>query len=180
MIRATGGAAKFVVKLDQVFDVRVAPAHFKNVEDITGLIGWYAHGNKPGHRIACRYDYAGAPWTTQQRLKQIIDRPYAPRPDGLSGNDDLGQMSAWDIFTALGFYPITPAGDVRAIGRPFVCRATIHSSNGRSFIVAASSLDNAHPWLGAVTLNGKPSDRTCLRHAEIPAAGERHSARSPR
>ncbi|HZX70921.1 MAG TPA: GH92 family glycosyl hydrolase [Rhodanobacter sp.] len=174
LIRAMGGDAKFVAKLDQLFDAKVDPAHFKNVEDITGLIGWYAHGNEPSHHIAYLYDYAGAPWKTQQRLKQIMDTQYAPRPDGLSGNDDLGQMSAWYIFTALGFYPVTPASDVYAIGRPFVPSATLHLSNGRSFTVSASPMDDAHPWVGAVTLNGVPLDRPTIRHAQILAGGELH------
>jgi predicted alpha-1,2-mannosidase len=174
LIRAMGGNAKFVARLDQLFDAKVDPAHFKNVEDITGLIGWYAHGNEPSHHIAYLYDYAGAPWKTQQRLKQIMDSQYAPRPDGLSGNDDLGQMSAWYIFTALGFYPVTPASDVYAIGRPFVPSATLHLSNGRSFTVSASPMDDAHPWVGAVTLNGKPLDRPYIRHAQILAGGELH------
>jgi putative alpha-1,2-mannosidase len=83
-------------------------------------------------------------------------------------------MSARYIFTALGFYPVTPASDVYAIGRPFVRRATIHLSNGHAFTVSAEPLDGAHPWVGAVTLNGKPLDRTYLRHAEILAGGELH------
>ncbi|MEO7050717.1 MAG: GH92 family glycosyl hydrolase [Rhodanobacter sp.] len=174
LIQSMGGDAKFVAKLDQVFDAKVDPAHFKNVEDITGLIGWYAHGNEPSHHIAYLYDYAGAPWKTQQRLKQIMDSQYAPRPDGLSGNDDLGQMSAWYIFTAMGFYPVTPASDVYAIGRPFVRRATIHLSNGRAFTVSASPLDSGHPWVGAVTLNGKSLQHAFLRHADILAGGELH------
>jgi predicted alpha-1,2-mannosidase len=174
LIRAMGGDAKFIARLDQVFDARVDPAHFGNVEDITGLIGWYAHGNEPSHHIAYLYDYAGAPWKTQQRLKQIMGSQYAPRPDGLSGNDDLGQMSAWYIFTALGFYPVTPASDEYAIGRPFVARATIHLDNGHAFTVSASPLDNMHPYVGAVTLNGKPLQRWFLHHAQILAGGELH------
>ncbi|MCW8807542.1 MAG: glycoside hydrolase family 92 protein, partial [Rhodanobacter sp.] len=120
------------------------------------------------------YDYAGAPWKTQQRLKQIMDSQYAPRPDGLSGNDDLGQMSAWYVFTALGFYPVTPASDEYAIGRPFVARATIHLDNGQRFTVSASPLDDAHPYVGAVTLNGRPLRRPFLHHAEILAGGQLH------
>jgi len=174
LIHAFGGDAKFTAKLDQVFDARVDPAQFKDVEDITGLIGWYAHGNEPSHHIAYLYDYAGQPWKTQQRLKQIMDTQYAPRPDGLAGNDDLGQMSAWYIFTALGFYPVTPASDEYAIGRPFVTRAAIHLSNGHTFTVSADALDDAHPYVGAVTLNGKPLDRVYLHHAEILAGGELH------
>jgi predicted alpha-1,2-mannosidase len=174
LIRAYGGDAKFVAKLDQLFDAKVDPAIFKNVEDITGLIGWYAHGNEPSHHIAYLYDYAGAPWKTQQRLKQIMDSQYATGPDGLTGNDDLGQMSAWYVFTALGFYPVTPGSDEYAIGRPFVPRAALHLPNGRTFTMVADHLDDAHPYVGAVTLNGKPLDRVYLRHAEILAGGELH------
>ena len=174
LIGAFGGDAKFVAKLDQVFDAKVDPAIFKDVEDITGLIGWYAHGNEPSHHIAYLYDYAGEPWKTQQRLKQIMDNEYGPGPAGVIGNDDLGQMSAWYIFTALGFYPVTPASDEYAIGRPFVPRATIHLSNGHTFTISASPMDNAHPYVGVVTLNSKPLDRVYLRHVDILAGGELH------
>jgi len=174
LIGAMGGDAKFVAKLDQLFDAKVDPAQFKDVEDITGLIGWYAHGNEPSHHIAYLYDYAGAAWKTQQRLKQIMDSQYATRPDGLAGNDDLGQMSAWYVFSALGFYPVTPASDEYAMGRPFVPKAAIHLPNGHTFTVVADHLDDAHPYVGAVTLNGKPLERVYLRHAEILAGGELH------
>jgi predicted alpha-1,2-mannosidase len=174
LIGAMGGDAKFVAKLDQLFDAKVDPAQFKDVEDITGLIGWYAHGNEPSHHIAYLYDYAGAAWKTQQRLKQIMDSQYAARPDGLAGNDDLGQMSAWYVFSALGFYPVTPASDEYAIGRPFVPKAEIHLPNGHTFSVVADHMDDAHPYVGAVTLNGKPLERVYLHHAEILAGGELH------
>jgi predicted alpha-1,2-mannosidase len=174
LIGAMGGDAKFVGKLDQLFDAKVDPSQFKDVEDITGLIGWYAHGNEPSHHIAYLYDYAGAAWKTQQRLKQIMDSQYATRPDGLAGNDDLGQMSAWYVFSALGFYPVTPASDEYAIGRPFVPKAAIHLPNGHTFTVVADQLDDAHPYVGAVTLNGKPLQRVYLHHAEILAGGELH------
>lgn len=172
LIAAYGGDKAFTDKLDQMFDAKVDPAIFKDVEDITGLIGWYAHGNEPSHHIAYLYDYAGEPWKTQARLKQIMDNEYGPGPAGLIGNDDLGQMSAWYIFTALGFYPVTPASDEYAIGRPFVPRAAIHLPNGRTFTVVAEHLDDAHPYVGAVTLDGKPLDRVYLRHADILAGGE--------
>ncbi|WP_225578463.1 GH92 family glycosyl hydrolase [Rhodanobacter sp. 7MK24] len=172
LVAAYGGDAKFTGKLDQMFDAKVDPAIFKNVEDITGLIGWYAHGNEPSHHIAYLYDYAGAPWKTQQRLKQIMDSQYGVKPDGLVGNDDLGQMSAWYIFTALGFYPVTPASDEYAIGRPFVPKAVLHLPNGHAFTIVAEHMDDAHPYVGSVTLNGKPLDRVFLRHAEILAGGE--------
>lgn len=174
LITAMGGDKAFTDKLDQMFDAKVDPSIFKNVEDITGLIGWYAHGNEPSHHIAYLYDYAGEPWKTQQRLKQIMDNEYGPGPAGLIGNDDLGQMSAWYIFTALGFYPVTPASDEYAIGRPFLPRAAIHLANGHTFTITASPMDAAHPYVGAVTLNGKPLDRVYLHHADILAGGELH------
>ncbi|GGA49757.1 GH92 family glycosyl hydrolase [Dyella nitratireducens] len=174
LITAMGGDQAFTHKLDELFDAKVDPSIFKNVEDITGLIGWYAHGNEPSHHIAYLYDYAGEPWKTQQRLKQIMDNEYGPGPAGLIGNDDLGQMSAWYIFTALGFYPVTPASDEYAIGRPFVPRAAIHLSNGRTFTISAAPFDDAHPYVGQITLNGKPLDRVYLKHADILAGGELH------
>lgn len=174
LITAMGGDQAFTHKLDELFDAKVDPSIFKNVEDITGLIGWYAHGNEPSHHIAYLYDYAGAPWKTQQRLKQIMDNEYGPGPAGLIGNDDLGQMSAWYIFTALGFYPVTPASDEYAIGRPFVPRAAIHLGNGRTLTISAAPFDDAHPYVGQVMLNGKPLDRVYLKHADILAGGELH------
>jgi predicted alpha-1,2-mannosidase len=174
LITAMGGDKAFTDKLDQMFDAKVDPAIFKDVEDITGLIGWYAHGNEPSHHIAYLYDYAGEPWKTQQRLKQIMDNEYGPGPAGLIGNDDLGQMSAWYIFTALGFYPVTPASTEYAIGRPFVPRAAIHLSNGHTFTITASPMDDAHPYVGSITLNGKPLDRVYLKHSDILAGGELH------
>jgi predicted alpha-1,2-mannosidase len=174
LIAAMGGEAPFIAKLDSVFEAKIDPAHFRNVEDITGLIGWYAHGNEPSHHLAYLYDYAGAPWKTQQRLSRIMASQYAARPDGLAGNDDLGQMSAWYVFTALGFYPVTPASDEYAIGRPFVDRAVLHLAHGKTFTVTAAPLDDAHPYVGTVTLDGRPLDQPFLHHAQILAGGELH------
>lgn len=174
LIAAMGGDKTFVEKLDSVFEAKVDPKQFAHVEDITGLIGWYAHGNEPSHHLAYLYAYAGAPWQTQKRLKQIMDSQYAPRPDGLAGNDDLGQMSAWYVFTALGFYPVAPGSDQYVIGRPFVKKASLRLADGKTFTVSAEPLDDAHPYVGEVTLNGKPLDRVYLRHGEILAGGELH------
>ena len=169
---ALGGDDALLNKLDQVFDAKVDPKIFAHMEDITGLIGWYAHGNEPSHHVAYLYAYAGAPWRTQERLAKIMATQYAPRPDGLAGNDDLGQMSAWYVFTALGFYPVAPASNEYVIGRPFVPRATLNLPNGKRFTVIADGLDDAHPYVGQVTLDGKPLDRAYLHHAEILAGGE--------
>jgi len=174
LIQAMGGTDTFIAKLDATFDAKVDPAHFKNVEDITGLIGWYAHGNEPSHHMAYLYDYAGAPWKTQQRLKQIMDTQYAATPDGLAGNDDLGQMSAWYVFTALGFYPVTPASDVYAIGRPFVPKAVLHLAGDKTFTITASPFDASHPYVGEITLNGHPLKQPFLHHRDLVAGGTLH------
>ncbi len=172
LIRRMGGDQRFVTKLDALFDSKVDPASFASVEDISGLIGFYAHGNEPSHHIGYLYVYAGSPWRTQRRLAQIVASQYHSTPDGLSGNDDLGQMSAWLVFTALGFYPVTPGSGEYVIGRPFVDRAVLHLPDGRQFIVVADNLSPANGYVGAVRLNGQPLTRTFLRHDEIVAGGE--------
>jgi predicted alpha-1,2-mannosidase len=171
LIKALGGEHKLIAKLNHVFDAKVNPKEFANVEDISGLIGYYAQGNEPSQHIAYLYDYAGAPWMTQKRLTQIVTTQYHTGPKGLPGNDDCGQMSAWLIFTALGFYPVTPASNQYVIGRPFVKRATLRLPNGKRFTVVAKNLDDEHPYIGSVTLNGKPLHRTYIRQKDIMAGG---------
>ncbi len=172
LIKGLGGDEKLAAKLDAVFDTKVDPKEFANVEDISGLIGYYAHGNEPSHHIAYLYDYAGMPWRTQARLQQIMDSQYAPTPDGLAGNDDCGQMSAWFVFTALGFYPVAPGSNQYVIGRPFLDKAVLHLPNGKRFSIVAEGLSKDHPYVGKVTLDGKPLSRSYITHEEIMAGGE--------
>jgi predicted alpha-1,2-mannosidase len=174
LVQAHGGADPLLRQIDQVFDAKVDPKIFAHMEDITGLIGWYAHGNEPSHHIAYLYAAAGQPWRTQARLAAIMNSQYAPRPDGLAGNDDLGQMSAWFIFTALGFYPLAPGSNEYIIGRPFVRRAVLHLPNGHQFTIVADGVDDAHPYIARVMLNGQPLKRVFLKHEEIMAGGELH------
>ncbi|NWF32636.1 glycoside hydrolase family 92 protein [Stenotrophomonas sp. SAM-B] len=169
---AHGGSDALLARLDQVFEAKVDPSIFEHMEDITGLIGWYAHGNEPSHHVAYLYAHAGQPWRTQARLKQIMDTQYADRPDGLAGNDDLGQMSAWYVFTALGFYPVAPGSGEYIIGRPFLPKAALHLPNGKTFTIVTDGLGKGHDYVGSVTLNGQPLQRTFLRHEEILAGGE--------
>ena len=159
------------MQIDHVFDDKVNPKEFANVEDISGLIGYYAQGNEPSHHIAYLYDYAGEPWMTQKRLTRIVTTQYGTGPTGLSGNDDVGQMSAWLIFAALGFYPVAPASNQYVIGRPFVDRAVLHLPNGKTFTVIADGLNDLHPYIGAVTLNGKALNRTYITQDEIERGG---------
>jgi predicted alpha-1,2-mannosidase len=171
---AHGGSDRLLARLDEVFNAKVDPAIFEHMEDITGLIGWYAHGNEPSHHVAYLYSHAGQPWRTQARLKQIMDTQYADRPDGLAGNDDVGQMSAWYVFTALGFYPVAPGSGEYILGRPFLPKTAMRLPNGKTFTIVAEGLDDKHTYVGSVTLNGTPLQRTFLRHDEILAGGELH------
>jgi predicted alpha-1,2-mannosidase len=180
LIRRMGGDQRFVRKLDELFDAKVDPASFANVEDISGLVGFYAHGNEPSHHIGYLYVYAGSPWRTQQRLAQIVESQYRATPDGLAGNDDLGQMSAWLLFTSLGFYPVTPGSGEYVLGRPFVNRAVLNLPNGRHFTITVDHLSEANGYVGSVRLNDKPLTRTYLRHEEIMAGGELHFAMQSR
>jgi predicted alpha-1,2-mannosidase len=144
---------------------------YSHAEDIAGLIGQYIHGNEPSHHVAYLYVYAGAPWRTQERLKQIMESQYKAAPDGLSGNDDLGQMSAWFVFTSLGFYPVAPGSNEYVIGRPFVSRATLNLPNGRRFTVTAEGLSDENRYVQSVTLNGAPLARSYILDREIREGG---------
>jgi predicted alpha-1,2-mannosidase len=172
LISMLGGDAGMTAKIDQVFDAKVDDNVYAHMEDISGLIGHYAHGNEPSHHVAYLYNYAGAPWKTQGRLGQIVASQYSTRPDGLAGNDDLGQTSAWLSFTALGFYPVAPGSNEYVIGRPFVDKAVLNLPNGKRFTIRAEGLSAANGYVGSVTLNGKPLLRSFLRHEDITAGGE--------
>lgn len=172
LISMLGGDSALAAKLDQVFDARIDDKVYGHMEDISGLIGHYAHGNEPSHHVAYLYNYAGAPWRTQERLSHIMATQYGNRPDGLSGNDDLGQMSAWFAFTALGFYPVAPGSNEYVIGRPFLEKAQLTLPNGKRFTVRAEQLSEANRYVGRVTLNGRPLARSYLKHEELSAGGE--------
>lgn len=172
LIRTLGGDAAAVKKLDAMFDYDVSKLNYDHAEDISGLIGQYIHGNEPSHHVAYLYSYAGQPWRTQERLRQIVDSQYKAAPDGLSGNDDLGQMSAWLLFTQLGFYPVAPGSNEYVIGRPFLDRAVLRLPGGKRFAIVAEGLSDANRYVGRVTLNGRPLTRGFIRHEEIVKGGE--------
>ena len=174
LVEAMGGEAATVAKLDAMFDYDNTGLDYSHAEDIAGLIGQYIHGNEPSHHSAYAYVYAGQPWRTQERLRQIVESQYHSRPDGLAGNDDVGQMSAWLMFTAMGFYPVTPGSNQYVIGRPFTDRTTLNLPNGRRFVISTEGLSAAHPYIRSVTLNGRPLERTWIGHDEIVAGGELH------
>ncbi|SEB80242.1 GH92 family glycosyl hydrolase [Terriglobus roseus] len=180
LIGLLGGPDRLVAKLDEMFDQKVDPAKYADVEDISGMIGQYIHGNEPSHHLPYLYMYAGQPWRTQARLKQIIDTQYKPAPDGLVGNDDLGQMSAWFVFTSLGFYPVAPGSNQYVLGRPFVDRAVLHLPNGKTLTIVADRLTETNAFVQSVTLNGKALDRSFVTHQELMSGGELRFVMSPK
>lgn len=172
LVRLLGGDRNTVAKLDAMFNFDMSKIETSHAEDVTGLIGQYVHGNEPSHHVAYLYAFAGAPWKTQERLKQIVESQYKPTHDGLTGNDDLGQMSAWLVFTSLGFYPVTPGSLQYVIGRPFVDRAALNLPNGRRFTILAEGMSDTNRYVARVSLNGKQLNRAYITHAEIVAGGE--------
>ncbi len=172
MMRMLGGPAALVRKLDEMFDQKVDPARYADVEDISGMIGQYIHGNEPSHHLAYLYSYAGEPWRTQERLKQIVDSQYKPTPDGLVGNDDLGQMSAWLLFTAMGFYPVAPGSNQYVLGRPFAREMTVTLGNGQTLHIVADGLSEANGYVQSVSLNGRAVNRAYLTQDEVTRGGE--------
>jgi len=172
LIDLMGGPGKLIARLDDMFDQKVDPATYANVEDISGMIGQYIHGNEPSHHLAYLYMYAGAPLKTQARLKQIVDSQYKPTPDGLVGNDDLGQMSAWLIFTSLGFYPVAPGSNQYVLGRSFVDPAVLHLPNGKMLTIDSVNLSEEHSFVKDVLLNGKSLDRSYITHEELINGGD--------
>ena len=172
LIQLLGGNDRLIAKLDAMFDQKVDLSSYSNVEDISGMIGQYIHGNEPSHHLAYLYMYAGAALKTQARLKQIVDSQYKAAPDGLVGNDDLGQMSAWLVFTSLGFYPVAPASNEYVLGRPFVNRAVIHLPNGNLLTISSVNLSDEQGYVKDILLNGRSLDRSYVTHEELMNGGE--------
>jgi predicted alpha-1,2-mannosidase len=180
LIALMGGPARFVERLDQLFTLQASDEKYKQVEDISGLIGQYAHGNEPSQHIAYLYSYAGQPWRTQERIHQILSTLYDDTPAGIPGNEDCGQMSAWYVFSALGFYPVAPGSLEYVIGRPSLPRAVLHLPSGKTFTVSAENLSEANLYIQSATLRGEPYDRSYIRHEDIVRGGTLTFVMGPR
>jgi predicted alpha-1,2-mannosidase len=176
LIAKLGGDEKFVSRLDEMFDTKEKIPNLAMIPDVTGVIGMYAHGNEPVHHVAYLYNYAGQPWKTQTRVRQIASVLYTNTPGGICGNDDCGQMSAWYVFTALGFYPVDPASGIYILGSPLFDKATLQLDSkfakGRSFTVIAKNNSAKNPYIQSATLNGQPITRSWISHEEITAGGK--------
>ncbi|SMD16070.1 alpha-1,2-mannosidase, putative [Pedobacter nyackensis] len=174
LIQTMGGDKKFIPHLDSLFTMDLPDAFFAHTEDITreGIIGNYVHGNEPAHHVAYLYNYTSQPWKTQKTVRMILGKQYHNGPDGLGGNDDCGQMSAWYILSSLGFYPMAPASDRYDLGSPAVLNATINLENGKQFIVEAKNQSDKNVYVKQVLLNGKVLDRLYIIHSEITDGGQ--------
>ncbi len=169
LIGKMGGDERFCDHLDSLFTLYLPDKYFAETEDITreGLIGCYVHGNEPSHHVAYMYNQAGKPWKTQERVHQIMNNMYLNKPDGLCGNDDCGQMSAWYIFSSIGFYPVCPGSGEYAIGSPSVKQAILQLGKGKVLTVKAHNLSDKNIYIKSATLNGKPLNQAVLRHKDL-------------
>ena len=171
LIDLMGGKERFAQKLDALFRSE-SKTTGREQADITGLIGQYAHGNEPSHHMAYLYNYVNQPWKTQQRVRQIMEMFYRPEPDGLIGNEDCGQLSAWFVLSAVGFYPVTPASPVYVIGTPLFPELRLNLENGKSFVVKAHGASEKNIYIQSAFLNGKPYRKSYLMHGDLMAGGE--------
>lgn len=167
LIALFGGEEAFLQKLDSVFTVKLETTQ----ADVTGLIGQYAHGNEPSHHVAYLYTLAGCPERTQELIRQIFDTQYLPKPNGLCGNDDCGQMSAWYMFSAMGFYPVNPVSGEYVFGAPQFPKFTLHLADGKTFTILAEGLSEEHKYIDSITLNGKPYTKNYITHDDILKGG---------
>lgn len=174
LVELMGGKETFSIHLDSLFTMKLSDEHINATEDITrdGIIGNYVHGNEPGHHIAYLYNYTNDKWKTQERVRMILKSMYSNTVDGLCGNDDAGQMSAWYIFSSLGFYPMSPGSDKYELGSPSVNSAVINLENGNEFKITAKNQSIENVYVKKVELNGKTLKRSHILHKEIINGGE--------
>jgi predicted alpha-1,2-mannosidase len=174
LIKMMGGKKRFTKHLDSLFTMQLPDSFFAKTEDITrdGIIGNYVHGNEPSHHLAYLYNWTDQPWKTQERVRMILKKQYHPAPDGLGGNDDCGQMSAWYILSTLGFYPVAPSNGQYSLGSPAMDKASLHLENGNTFTVTAKNQSDKNVYVQKVTLNGKLLDRNYITWLEIMGGGD--------
>ena len=174
LIEIMGGKNVFTKKLNNLFSMHLPDSFFAETEDITrdGIIGGYVHGNEPAHHVAYLYNWTNQDWKTQSQVRHIMNMQYKPTPDGLGGNDDCGQMSAWYIFSSLGFYPVAPGSLEYAIGSPLVNNAKINLENGKTFEIEVQNQSDKNVYVKSITLNGKPLKKYFINHSQITNGGK--------
>ena len=167
LVALAGGTDAFNAKLDSMFTLQAKDSDVNG--NASGFIGQYAHGNEPSHHVAYLYNYSGQPWKTQFYTHKIMNELYDNTVTGLSGNEDCGQMSAWYIFSAMGFYPVNPASGVYVIGSPQLKQTTIRLAPGKTFTIHVTNAGK--PYISSVKLNGQPYTRTYIAHSDIEKGG---------
>ncbi|MDR1746650.1 MAG: GH92 family glycosyl hydrolase [Tannerella sp.] len=174
LIGEMGGDKVFVRRLDSLFTMHLPDEFFAETEDVTkeGIMGNYVHGNEPSHHIAYLYAWTSQPWKTQYWVREIMNRMYRSGIDGLCGNDDCGQMSAWYLFTAMGFYPVCPGSDQFVLGAPYFPYLKIHLENGKSIIIRAPKVSDKNRYVKSVVLNGKPYNKAFITYDDLKSGAE--------
>lgn len=167
LISLTGGENNFNAKLDTMFTLQAKDSDVNG--NASGFIGQYAHGNEPSHHVAYLYNYSGQPWKTQFYVHKILTELYDNTVTGLSGNEDCGQMSAWYIFSAMGFYPVNPASGLYVIGSPLLKHTTLNLANGKKFSINVTNAGKT--YIQSVKLNGRPYSKTYIQHTDIEQGG---------
>ena len=178
LIQLFGSREAFIREMDRLFTFESDEMQL-DVSDVTGLMGQYAHGNEPSHHMAYLYNYVGQPWKTQELTRRLLHEMYAPTPEGIIGNEDCGQMSAWYVFSSLGFYPVCPGSNEFALTAPQFPKAVVRLANGRTLTVTADN-PRRSVYIASVTLDGKPIDRNYITYDELMQGGELHFALRPR
>jgi len=171
LMKLLGGRGDFTGKLDTLFNTNMELSG-RHQSDITGLVGQYAHGNEPSHHMAYLYNFAGQPWKTQQIVRVIMGDLYGHEPDGLCGNEDCGQMSAWYVLSSMGFYPVTPGANEYVIGSPVFNKVTIHLENGKKFTIQANGNSEENIYIQSARMNGVEYSKSFFTHEDIMAGGE--------
>jgi predicted alpha-1,2-mannosidase len=171
LIDLMGGDSRFIERVDKLFSARTDLTG-RSQPDISGMVGQYAHGNEPSHHMAYLYSYAGAPWKTEERVRQIMEKFYTNARDGLCGNEDCGQMSAWYNFSAMGFYPVCPGSDIYVLGSPIFEKVVIDVGRGKKFTIRADGVSKANKYIQSARLGGKPYTKSFIRHTDITGGGE--------
>jgi predicted alpha-1,2-mannosidase len=171
LIDLFGSEEAFVTKLDSLFTIPSTQVEGASA-DITGLIGQYAHGNEPSHHTTYLYAWVGQQWKTAEKVREICTTMYTDQPDGLCGNEDCGQMSAWYVFSSMGFYPVNPANGAYVFGSPLFDEAEIQLPEGKTFKVVAENNSKANIYIQSAKLNGQPYEKTFITHKDIEQGGE--------
>ena len=166
-----GGDSAFEAKLDSLFTADSRLEGEFTSSDISGLIGQYAHGNEPSHHILHLYNYIGRPEKTQALVDRVFKEQYFNGPNGLSGNEDCGQMSAWYVLNSMGFYQVAPGNPVYSIGRPLFGKAVINLPSGKTFTIIAKGNSGEAKYIKSMKLNGKPLDKPFFTHSELMEGG---------